>query len=180
MPSRYTPSPEDLAQSATAALTAQIQNKLGRLPNAYAALAALQPQALGAVLTADASAAPAGLSIQEKEVIKLQVSALSGCEYCEAAHFMIGKMQKISEENLAHIRAGRAQTGNARWDALIELINHIMHKKGSISAELYAKLAQVGFTPAQLAEVATTIAVIVLTNVFNRINDTTLDFPPAP
>lgn len=181
MPSRYIPSPDALAQSPTREIVEQLQNKLGRTPpNAYMALAALQPNILSALLKADSSATSGGLTLQEKEVIKLQVSAATGCDYCEAAHYMIGKANQISENDLAHIRAARAETGHVRWNVLIKLVAHLMQNKGTIPDELYAQCQAAGLTPAQLAEVAATIAVITFTNIFNRINDTTLDFPAAP
>ncbi len=36
-----------------------------------------------------------------------------------------------------------------------------------------------GYTDQQLVEISLAIAVTVFTNVFNRINDTEIDFPPA-
>lgn len=179
MPSRFTPSPEALAQNPSAQVCAQIQQKAGRVPSAYAALAALQPQSLQSVLTADASAAAGGLSFQEKEIIKLQVSALTGCEYCETAHYWIAKKSGLSEDNLRHIRQSQP-TGLERQDALIALVHQLMREPGSVPDTLYQRLKNAGFDEGQLAEVALTISVIMFTNMFNRINDTTLDFPAIP
>ena len=36
-----------------------------------------------------------------------------------------------------------------------------------------------GYTDTQLVDISLALAVIALTDAFNRINDTTLDFPPA-
>lgn len=176
MTSRYTPHPDLFATGPAAEVHAQVLKGVGRVPNAYAALAALQPKALQAMLQADNAAAPGGLSIQEKEVIKLLVSHLAGCDYCEAAHYMIGKMRGLEPQVLQQVRNGQP-TGDERRDALVALVLHLVRHQGTVPEALYQRMRAAGYSDAQLAEVALTIAVIVFTNIFNRINDTELDFP---
>lgn len=52
----------DSATGATAALFARIKKAAGKVPNTFAAIGALQPAALGAVLDADAELAAGSLS----------------------------------------------------------------------------------------------------------------------
>ena len=50
---------------------------------------------------------------------------------------------------------------------------------GGVSADEFGAIKAAGYTDAQLVEISLAMAVITFTNVFNRINDTTLDYPAA-
>jgi uncharacterized peroxidase-related enzyme len=169
----------ETATGATAELYANIKKAVGMVPNTYAALGALTPAGLGAVLGADGALAAGSLSKQDQEVIKLLVSNLTGCDYCETAHFMIGKMTGLSVEVLQNIRAGRS-TGDAKRDALINFVTLLVKTSGTVSEQQFAAIKGAGYSDVQLAEITLVISVIMFTNLFNRVNDTTIDFPALP
>ena len=78
---------------------------------------------------------------------------------------------------MRQIRAGEP-TGDAKRDALVALRPHAWHEtSGTISDEEFAAIKAAGYTDAQLVDISLAIAVTVFTNVFNRINDTAVDFP---
>jgi len=166
----------DTATGATAEVYAQIKKAAGKVPNTYAAIGALNPAALKAMLQADAVLAGGTLAKQDIEAIKLAVSAASGCDYCEAAHSLLGKLAGLKPDTLKQIRKGEA-TGDARRDALLQFVLTLVKGSGTVSEEDFAAIKKVGYTDAQLVEISLAIAAITFTNVFNRINDTTLDFP---
>jgi AhpD family alkylhydroperoxidase len=117
------PTPESVS-GATAEIYAQIRKTAGGVPNTYAVIGAYRPAALKAILHADGVLAGSTLSKQDQETIKLLVSEIAGCDYCVAAHSLLG-----------------------------------------------------GYTEQHLVDISLAIAVITFTNIFNRINDTDLDFP---
>jgi uncharacterized peroxidase-related enzyme len=166
----------DTATGSTAEIFAQIKKAAGTVPNTYAAIGALNPAALKAMLQADAVLAAGTLARQDIETIKLAVSAAAGCDYCEAAHSLLGKMAGLKPEALKQIRKGES-TGDARRDALLQFVLKLVKGSGTVSDADFATIQQVGYTDAQLVEISLAIAAITFTNVFNRINDTTLDFP---
>jgi uncharacterized peroxidase-related enzyme len=166
----------DTATGATAEVFAQIKKAAGKVPNTYAAIGALNPAALKAMLQADAVLAAGTLARQDIETIKLAVSAATGCDYCEAAHSLLGKMAGLKPEVLTQIRKGDT-TGDARRDALVQFVLKLVKGSGTVSDADFAAIKQVGYTEAQLVDISLAIAAITFTNVFNRINDTTLDFP---
>ena len=45
--------------------------------------------------------------------------------------------------------------------------------------EEFLAIKAAGYTDTRLVDISLALAVITFTNAFNRINDTTLDFPPA-
>lgn len=166
----------DTATGATAEVYAQIKKAAGSVPNTYAAIGALNPAALKAMLQADAVLAAGTLSRQDQETIKLAISTAAGCDYCEAAHSLLGKMAGLKPDALKQIRKGES-TGDARRDELVRFVRNLMKSSGTVSDADFAAIKSVGYTDAQLVDISLAIAVITFTNVFNRINDTTLDFP---
>jgi AhpD family alkylhydroperoxidase len=118
--SRITVPAVESATGATAEVYAQVKKAAGSIPNLFVALGALAPEALEAVLNAEGALGAGTLSKQEVETIKLLVSELTGCDYCVAAHTVLGKMTGLSAHTLRQIRAGQ-HTGDARRDALVRL-----------------------------------------------------------
>ena len=168
----------DAATGVTAELFAQIKKSAGKVPNTFASIGAHGPAALKAILSADAVLAAGSLSKQDLETIKLAVSAAVGCDYCEAAHSLLGRLAGLKPDELRQIRAGRP-TGDAKRDALARFVRLLILTRGTINEEEFATIRAAGYTDAQLVDISLALAVITFTNVFNRINDTTLDFPAA-
>jgi uncharacterized peroxidase-related enzyme len=169
--------PTPLLQSAaTAEVYAQIKKAAGKVPNTYAAIGAYGPAALKAMLNAGAVLADSTLSKQDQETIKLLVSEMVGCDYCVAAHSLLGKMVGLAPEVLKQIRTGRA-TGEPKRDALVHFVRALMDTRGTISSEELAAIKAAGYAYQQLVDISLAIAVVTFTNTFNRINDTDIDFP---
>jgi AhpD family alkylhydroperoxidase len=112
----------ETAAGATAEVYAQLKNSIGAVPNTFAAIGAHGPAARSVVLQTDSVLAAGSLSKQELETIKRVVSAAAGCDYCVAAHSLLGKMAGLTPEALRDIRAGDA-TGDAKRDALVRLVS---------------------------------------------------------
>ncbi|WP_076866860.1 carboxymuconolactone decarboxylase family protein [Bradyrhizobium mercantei] len=155
---------------------AQIKKAAGSVPNAYAAIAAHGPAALKAMVAADAVLAGGTLSRRDREIIKLVVSAAGGCDYCVAAHSHLAKLAGVKTDALKQIRDG-APTGDAKYDTLINFVRKLAQSSGTVSADDFAAIKAAGYSDAQLVEISLAFATIVFTNVFNRINDTDIDFP---
>lgn len=167
------------ATGATAEVYGQIKKAAGSVPNTFAAIGALRPDALKAVLLADGILAVGSLSKGEQETIKLLVSSLVGCDYCVAAHSLLGKLVGLSPDALRNIRAGEP-TGDAKRDALIHFVKLLITTEGTIAQHEFSAIKDAGFTDEQLVEISLAIATTTFTNVFNRINDTAVDFPAVP
>jgi len=164
------------ASGETADVFAGIRKAVGMVPNAYAAIGALNTPALKAMLSADAVLARGVLSAQDRETVKLVVSAIAGCDYCVAAHSLAGKASGLPVDTVRAIRA-LEPTGDARRDALIAFVRRLQESQGTLEAESLAALRAAGFPDEAVVDIALAIAVITFTNVFNRVNDTTVDFP---
>ncbi|MFH2719520.1 carboxymuconolactone decarboxylase family protein [Enterobacter hormaechei] len=165
------------AEGAVAQVYSEVRKVAGGgVPNLFAALGHLSPHALSAVLNAEGVLAGASLDRKDLETVKLAVSELTGCDYCVAAHHMLGKMAGLSPAALAGIRTGTS-TGDAKRDALVGFVRTVMTTSGTLSDADVTAVKAAGFTDAQLADISLAIGLTVFTNTFNRVNDTTVDFP---
>ncbi|WP_025598435.1 carboxymuconolactone decarboxylase family protein [Burkholderia sp. WSM2230] len=165
------------ATGATAEVYARVRKVAGgSVPNLFATLGHLAPVTLNAALDAEGALASSSLSKQDLETIKVLVSEQTGCDYCVAAHVMLGKMAGLSRDTLDRIRAGQP-TGDTKRDALIHFVLNLQTTRGTISESEFAAIRAAGYSDTQLAEIALAIAMTIFTNTFNRINDTDVDFP---
>jgi len=164
------------ATGATAEIYGQIKKAIGNVPNTFAAIGAHGPAALKAVLAADAVLASGSLSKRDQETIKLVISGVAGCDYCVAAHSLLGKLAGLKPEELKNIRDGKP-TGDVKRDALVRFVRRLAAASGTVTNADFAAIRDAGYSDAQLVDISLAFATIVFTNVFNRINDTDIDFP---
>jgi uncharacterized peroxidase-related enzyme len=153
-----------------------IKKAIGSVPNTFAAIAAHGPAALKSVLAADTVLASGTLTKRDQEVIKLIISDAAGCDYCVAAHSYLAKLAGAKPDVLKRIRDSQP-TGDAKRDALISFVRKLAQTSGTVSGEDFAAIKAAGYSDTQLVEISLAFATTVFTNVFNRINDTEIDFP---
>ncbi|MFB9263793.1 carboxymuconolactone decarboxylase family protein [Bradyrhizobium erythrophlei] len=166
----------EYAAGASGQVYAQIKKAIGSVPNTFAAIAAHGPAALKSILAADAVLAAGSLTKRDQEVIKLVISSAGGCDYCVAAHNHLAKLAGVKPEELKQIRKGQP-TGDAKRDALVGFVRKLALSSGTVRDEDFAAIKAAGYSDAQLVEISLAFATTVFTNVFNRINDTEIDFP---
>lgn len=171
----HTIAPEQ-ASGHAAELFAGIRKTVGKVPNAYAVIGANSPVALQAALELDGVLRKSSLSARELEIVKLAVSAAVGCDYCVAAHTMMGKFAGLSTEGMRAIRAGGV-TGDDATDALARFARRLVSTSGTVPAAEVAAVKAAGYSDAQIVDTLLAIASISFTNLVNRVNDTVIDFP---
>lgn len=168
----------DQATGQAAELFATIKRNVGKVPNLYATIGGNTPDVLAHVLSTGATLGRSTLSRLEQEAINLTVSEATGCDYCVAAHTMTGKLAGYSTEQTRELRAG-GFAGDARIDALVKFALGLVQQRGTLESGAVDALKEVGFTDRQLIEIPLVVSAILFTNMVNRINDTTVDFPKA-
>jgi uncharacterized peroxidase-related enzyme len=165
--------PEESAQ-----LFAAIKKAIGKVPNAYATIGSSAPNVLAHVLQTGAVLKQGQLSALELEAINLAVSEVSQCDYCLAAHSMTSKMAGYTAEQIQQIRAGGLE-GNAKIDALVKFALTLVTTRNTLAPEAVTSVKAVGYSDRQILEAILAVSAILFTNMFNRVNDTVLDFPKA-
>lgn len=167
----------DQAAGHAAQLFGAIQSTLGMVPNAYATIGSNSPVALEAALALDGALRKGSLSPKQIEVVKLAVSAAAGCDYCLAAHALMGKRADLSPETIAALRNGDP-SGDAAIDALAQFARRLVGTSGTAPSAVLDEMRAAGYSDAQVVDILLAIAGITFTNLLNRVNDTVIDFPP--
>ena len=166
----------DQATGRAAELFTAIKGAIGMVPNAYATIGSNSPGALEMTLNLEQSLSKSSLSAKQVETIKLAVSAYAGCDYCIAAHTLMGKRAGLSPSAMSAIRAA-GDSGDAALDALANFARLLVSSSGAVAAEQVAAIKAAGYSDAQIVDTMLAISAITFTNLVNRVNDTIIDFP---
>lgn len=155
-----------------------IQGKLGMVPNMMRTMGN-SPAVLNGYLNFSGSLAEGQLGAKTGELIALAIANANGCDYCNAAHSLIGK-------NLVHIdgaeidAAREGKSSNAKTQAALTFALKIVGKKGEVSAQDVAAVKSAGFDDAGIAEIIAHVGLNVFTNYFNTAAKVVVDFPAVP
>ncbi|AOB31271.1 alkylhydroperoxidase [Bordetella sp. H567] len=153
-----------------------LKKKLGRVPNLYATFAHSE-HALGNYLASQS--AKSSITGKAREVVNLAVSEVNQCEYCLAAHTIIGRKNGLSDEQMLEIRGGRA-TFDAKLDALARLAKDIVVRHGHPDPSVVDAFFAAGWDKGNLVDVICTIADMTVTNYLHGTTKVPVDFPAAP
>jgi len=112
---------------------------------------------------------------QEQETVFLEISRLNGCDYCMAAHSMIGeKKSGLDDATLAALRDGRSLP-DATLDALATFTRHMHETRGLPTKAGVAAFKDAGYTDRHIYEIILAQAVKTLSNYANHLQHTPLD-----
>lgn len=170
VPTRETVSP------ANQGLFDALKGQLGFVPNLYATLAHSE-NALGTYLALQS--AKSSINARAREVVNLVVSQVNACEYCLAAHTMLGKMNGFTDSQILDLRAGHAPF-DARFDALASLTRAIALHRGHADQALVDAFFAAGWTQENLVDVIMTIGDKTVSNYLHAVTRVPVDFPAAP
>lgn len=166
----------DEVSPANQALFDTLKKNLGTVPNLYATLAHSE-HALGSYLTLQS--AKSSVTGKAREVINLVVSQVNECEYCLAAHTVIGKMHGFTDAQVLEIRSGKASF-DAKLDALARLVKSIVTERGKADPALVDAFFAAGWTKENLVDTIVTIGDKTVTNYLHAVTKVPVDFPAAP
>lgn len=112
----------------------------------------------------------------EREAIQLVVGQANACDYCVAAHTMLGKNAGLSDEQTVQARKGEIPD-NGKMQALTRFAASIREKQGNVSDTDIDAFKAAGYDDGAVAEVVANVALAYFTNFFNHVNQTDVDFP---
>jgi len=158
-------------------LLTAVQGQLGVTPNLMKTLAH-SPAALDGYLSLNAALAKGQLSAKVREQIALEVAQENGCGYCLAAHSLLGKNAGLKPDQI--IAARKGESDDAKAQAALQLASEILASRGNVTDAQLAEARAAGVTDGEIAEVVGHVALNVLTNYFNVLARTEVDFPPVP
>ncbi len=133
-----------------------VQKTLGITPNLMKTLAH-SAAALEGYLSLNTALAGGTLNAKYREQLAISLAQANGCDYCLSAHTAIGK--------------------GAKEAAGLRFSREILSSRGQVSDAALAHVRQAGFNDAEITEIVAHVALNVLTNYFNNVAQTEVDFP---
>ena len=171
---RIQPVERDTATGTTRELLDGINAKFGTVPNLLGTMAQ-SPAALNAYLGLGEALAGGSLSGKLREQVAIAIAGANSCEYCASAHTTIGAGLGIDAgEAAANLRG---ESGDPKAQAAIEFATAVVERRGWVSDEQFNAVREAGFSDGEISELIAVVALNTLTNYFNHIAQTEVDFP---
>lgn len=151
------------------------QKALGFIPNMYANMAnspgALETYLVGYKSFRDDS----GFTPAEQEVVFLTISRENDCEYCMAAHSMVGeKMSGVPAAVLNALRSG-LPLPDAKLQAVSAFTRSMVASRGKPARQDLQAFLAAGFSERQVLEIILAISVKTISNYANHVFHTEVD-----
>lgn len=115
------------------------------------------------------------LGERARVLIALAIAQASSSNYCLALHTAFGERLGIAYRERLDARRGRAL--DPKEDAILRFALAMVETRGRVSDDTLALSRAAGLTDSELCEVSAHVALNLLTNYFNRLADTDIDFP---
>lgn len=167
----------DQHDSRTAELLAGVRRSMGGVPNLISTMA-VSPAVAEAYLAFSQKLSTGVLDSTVRERIALTVAQAHGCDYCLAAHTMLGSRAGLSAAEVD--RARRADAQDSSVAALLRFAAKLVSNRGRVEDQDVNELRAHGHSDAAIAEVVAHVALNTFTNFFNHVAATEVDFPAAP
>lgn len=167
----------DTAEGPLSELFSEAKAKLGGVPNMARAMAN-SPAVLRGYLGLSDQLARGQLRPAIREQIALAIARRNGCDYCMSAHSFVAE-QVVHLQPDAIVAARDATSADARTEAILHLAVAINDERGGITPTQLADARRSGLSDAEISEIVANVALNVLTNYFNKVADTDIDFPYA-
>lgn len=156
------------------ALLGQIQKAFGATPNMFKAVAN-SPAALKSMWGAFGALGGGVLGAKLGEQIAVAIADRNRCEYCVAAHTVLGKGAGASAEEMTAAQAG--ESADPRTAAALAFALKVVANRAQISDVDVAQLRAVGFDDEHIVEILAHVALNIFTNYVNVAFDVPVDFP---
>lgn len=163
-----------LQPAASQPLLSQVQQAFGMTPNMFKAVAN-SPAALQAMWGFFGALGGGTLGAQLGEQIAVAVANRNACEYCLAAHTVLGKQAGATAEQMSAAQVGRSD--HPRTAAALAFALKVVENRAQITDADVANLHEVGFNDEQVVEILAHVALNLFTNYVNVAFDVPVDFP---
>ncbi len=153
-----------------------LKKGLGMVPNLYATFAHSETALATYMAFQNAKSSISG---KAREVVNLVVSQVNECQYCLAAHTMLGKMNGFTDAQIIEIRRGHASF-DTKLDALARLTKGITQSRGHVEQALVDAFFAAGWTKENLVDAIVIIGDKTVSNYLHSTTKIPVDFPAAP
>ena len=162
------------APAASQPLLGQVQKAFGATPNMFKAVAN-SPAALQSMWAAFGALGQGTLGAKLGEQIAVAIANRNRCEYCLAAHTVLGQNAGLSAADMAAAQVG--QSSDPKTAAALAFALKVVEQRAQVSDADVANLHEVGFQDEQVVEILAHVALNLYTNYINIALDVPVDFP---
>ncbi|UOD28524.1 carboxymuconolactone decarboxylase family protein [Massilia violaceinigra] len=162
------------APANAAPLLDQVQAAFGATPNMFRAVAN-SPAALASMWAAFGALGGGTLGARLGEQIAVAIADLNRCEYCLAAHTMLGRKAGASAQEMSAAQAG--QSDDPKSAAALRFAVAMVRERGQVDAAEVDALRRAGFNDGEMMEIMAHIALNLFTNYVNVAFAVPVDFP---
>jgi uncharacterized peroxidase-related enzyme len=152
----------------------QIQGAFGGVINMFKVIGN-SSAALESMWTSFGALGKGKLGSKLGEQIAVLVADINRCEYCLAAHTMLGKKAGASDQEMAEAQAGRSN--DPRTQAALDFAAQLVKNRAQVSKQDVQAVRNAGFSDEEIAEILAHVALNIFTNYTNVAFDTPIDFP---
>lgn len=163
-----------LAPAASQPLLQQIQQAFGSTPNMFKAVAN-SPAALKSMWASFGALGQGTLGAQLGEQIAVAIANRNRCEYCLAAHTVLGQKAGASLAAMSAAQVGESE--DPRTAAALRFALKVVEQRAHIDATDVSALRDAGFKDEQVVEIMAHVALNLFTNYINVAFDVPVDFP---
>lgn len=166
--------PNNIPDPKSQELLAGVKKMLGTTPNMFTTLAH-SSSSLGFAVAGFTGFGDSKLSPALREQIALTVAGANGCDYCASAHTTLGKMHKVSENEL--FENLRAVSLDRKTQAALTFASRLVAQRGHISDTELEEVRRAGYSDGEILDLVTVTVFNIFTNYINHVAGTEIDFP---
>ena len=152
----------------------QIHNAFGTIPNMFKAIGN-SSAALNSMWTSFEALGQGTLGHQLGEQLAVLVANINRCEYCLAAHTMLGQNAGLTAVQMSEAQVGKSS--DMKVQAALNFASKIVSERAHISTHDIEQIKQAGFNDADIAELIAHVALNIFTNYTNVAMAVPVDFP---
>ena len=152
----------------------EINAAFGATPNMFRAVAN-SPAALAFMWNGFGALGNGRISALLGEEIAVAIANRNSCEYCLAAHTVLGQNAGASADEMAAAQEGRST--DPKTEAALSFALSVVEKRGQIANAEIQTLRDAGFDDGEITEIIAHVALNLFTNYINVALDVPVDFP---
>ena len=152
----------------------QIQRNFGGVINMFRAIGN-SAAALESMWTSFVALSQGSLTGSLGEKMAVLVAELNRCEYCLAAHTVLGQKAGATASEMAQAQAGHSE--DFKTQTALTFVAKLVNNRGQVTKDDVQTVRDAGFSDEEIAEILAHVALNIFTNYTNVAFDVPLDFP---
>jgi len=152
----------------------QIDNAFGGVINMFKVIGN-SSAALNSMWTSFGALSQGKLDGSLGEKIAVLVADINHCEYCLAAHTVLGQKAGATPEEMTQAQAGHSE--DPKTLAALAFATKLVKNRGQVTQLDVQTVRNAGFSDEEIAEILAHVALNIFTNYTNVAFDVPLDFP---